>query len=120
MEWNDILTGLAGTLVVALSGTGIQLLFSYIKNINLIKALNVEKLIDNLAETAVNYAEAWGRNLQSKGDKKLAVAREKFEAILKTHKVKFPPDLVEKRLEAVLNKLKPSIENKPVSNGGQD
>jgi len=112
MEWSDIAYTVGGMLVVALSGTGIKLLMSYIKNIHFVKALNVEKLLDTVAETAVHYAEAWGRSLEGKGSKKLAVAKEKFEAILQTHKVSIPPDLVEKRLEAVLNKLKPSVENK--------
>lgn len=120
MDWTAILYPIIGTVLVGLGGVGIKAIFAYAKKLDFIKALQIEELLDSLAESAINYAESLGRNLQNTGTEKMEAARKAFEADLERHKVKLPPDLVEKRLESVFNRVKPLLEqNQPDKSEGK-
>lgn len=113
--WQDVLWTVAGAAVVALAGTGIGALVSWIKSLGFIKKLGIENLIDKAAEIAINYAEVWGRKQGEKGAAKLNAAKEAFEAELARQGIKIDAGQIETRLESIFNKLKEVVEKKPAA-----
>lgn len=110
--FEEIFYPILGAVVIAVGGSAITGLFAWVKNLSFIRKLNMENLIDELGEIAINYAEAVGRKLKYKGDKKLEEAREHFLKSLKSHGINYKKFDVDERLEAVFNRVKIFVEHK--------
>ena len=108
----SILWTIAGAAVTALAGTGIGVLVSWLKKLKIVKKFNLEHLIDKAADIAINYAESWGRNAAKKGAEKLNVAKEAFQAELDRQGLKLEAGDMNRRLEAIFNKIKDAVEHK--------
>lgn len=109
---SSVIWTVAGAAIAALASTGIGALAIWLKNLSWIKKMRVDKLIDRGAEIAINYAESWGRTKAADGAAKLNIAKEAFQAEMARQGIKLDAGQIEKRLEAIFNKIKEKIEHK--------
>ena len=106
MEWQDIIMLVGGILAMVLGGgSGIGVLVAWFKNLKVIRALNLEKVIDQAADIAVHYVEAWGKQQKKKGIEKLNKATEVFQAELKRQGIKLDTEAMVTRLETTLSRI---------------